>query len=114
MSVPLYVIDVAHPPRTADHVESELIRAWSQVRNSSTLRVLKIVHGYGSKGKGGSTREVVRNWAYHNRGKFRMVFDGEGYSLGNPDVQELVKEVGNYVDSDLERANPGILLIWVK
>jgi hypothetical protein len=114
MSAPLYTIDVAHPPRNAEEVEAELVAAWSEVRNSAAVRILKVIHGYGSGGKGGSTKEVVRNWAFRNRGKFRMIIEGERYSLGLPEVQELRKELGNYPDNDLERANPGVILIWVK
>ena len=114
MSDPVYLLDVAHPARSADEVESALVLAWSQVRNSTGLRILKVIHGYGSKGKGGSTRDVVRNWAFRNRARFRMVIEGERYSLTDPNVQELRKEIGNYGDSDLESANTGILLIWVR
>jgi len=114
MSLPLHTIDVAHPPRSAEQVEAELVDAWTQVRNSNSLRVLKIVHGYGSSGKGGSTREVVRNWAYRNRGKFRLILEGEIYSLANRDVQELRKEIGDFHDFDLKNGNPGVILLWVK
>jgi hypothetical protein len=114
MSALVHTIDVAHPPRNAEDVESELVEAWSQVRNSAALRLLKVIHGYGSGGKGGTTKEVVRSWAFRNRGKFRMIVEGEQYSLGVPEVQELRNELGNYPDIDLERANPGVILIWVK
>ncbi len=110
----LYIIDVAHPPRHPDNVEEELVQAWSHVRNSSTLRVLKIVHGYGSHGQGGSTKELVRNWVFQNRLKFRNTIDGENYTLHNAATAELRKELGAYEDSDLNAANPGIVVVWVK
>jgi hypothetical protein len=111
---PLLTIDVAHPPRHPDVVEEELLRALSQVRNSSTLRILKVIHGYGSSGKGGSTKDVVHNWMFRNRNKCKMIIDGEKYSLYHPDVQEMRKTLGNYEDPDLSSANPGITIIWVK
>lgn len=110
----LHVIDVAHPPRDADVVEKELLEGWSHVRNYSGLRILKIIHGYGSTGKGGVTREYVRNWAFKNRKRFLSIVPGENYDLFNPLVQELRKEVGEYADIDLGMSNSGIILIWIK
>jgi len=111
---PTLTIDVAHPARPASLVESELTDAWTNVRNSENLRILKIIHGYGSSGKGGSTREVVRNWAYRHRHRFLGIIEGEEYSVFSRQIQEMRKEVGNFEDSDLEKANPGMLLIWIK
>lgn len=110
---PLLTVDVAHPPRHPDAVEQVILESWSEVRNSSFLRVLKIIHGYGSSGKGGKTRELVRNWVFQNRSKFRLVIEGEHYSLLDPSTQEMRKEVGQFFDQDLDNANPGVTLIWV-
>jgi hypothetical protein len=110
----LLTIDVAHPPRPADDVEEQLLEAWNRVRASSTVRIVKVIHGHGSSGKGGSTRTVVRNWAFHHRSRFRAIIDGEVYGLFNPEVQDLRSEVGTFDDPDLDRANPGITYIWVQ
>jgi hypothetical protein len=110
----LYTIDVAHPFRHPDKVEEDLMQAWSQVRNSPSLRVLKIVHGYGSHGKGGATRECVRNWVFRNRSKFRTIINGEDYSLYSAMIVELRRELGDYQDHDLNAANGGITVVWVK
>lgn len=110
----LLTIDVAHPPLHPDQVEEELLRALSKVQNSPALHILKIVHGHGSSGRGGSTKETVRNWAFRNRHRFRAVVEGEQYSLYNPTVQEMRKDVGDYIDPDLSAANPGITIIWIK
>lgn len=112
--LPILTLDVAHPPRHPDIVEQELLDALSKVRNSSSLRILKIVHGHGSSGKGGSTKEGVRNWAFRFRGKFKAIIEGESYSVYDSDTQEMRREVGSYGDTDLENANPGITLLWVK
>jgi hypothetical protein len=108
------IIDVAHPPRPPDEVEQALLDAWETVRNSPALRIVKIIHGYGSGGKGGATREVVRNWAFRQKGRFRVVLYGEDYTLHNSATQEIRREVGQYPDSDLTMPNPGITIIWVK
>jgi hypothetical protein len=110
----LLTVDVAHPPCPPGDVEELLLQAWGRVRNSATLRVMKIIHGYGSSGRGGTTRDVVRNWAFSRRTRFRMVINGEDYDVSDPPTQELRREVGAYDDPDLHGANPGITIVWVK
>jgi hypothetical protein len=107
-------IDVAHPPRPAEVVEETLIESWSQVRNSASERLLKIIHGYGSSGIGGTTKELVTNWVFRRRDKFRAVISGESYDLYNPTVQELRKEIGDFADPDLGKSNPGITILWIR
>jgi hypothetical protein len=106
-----FVIDVGHPPQ---QVENELAEALAKVRNSSTLRVIKVIHGYGSHGRGGSTKETVRNWAFQFRRRFRAVINGEDYNIFDDDTQEMRQECGQIDDADLGLGNPGITLLWVK
>lgn len=109
----LYTIDVAHPPRPSSAVEQELLDAWHHVRRDPRLRILKVIHGYGSSGGPGSLRDTARNWAYTNRRHFRAIIDGEHYSLFDASTRELRTAVGSYDDPDLDTANRGILLIWI-
>lgn len=110
---PLFTIDVAHPPRSSSAVEQELHDAWQHVRHTPGLRLLKVIHGYGSTGGPGSTRETTRNWAYNHRRHFRAIIDGEEYSLFDASTRELRSAVGPYDDPDLDSANRGILVIWI-
>lgn len=114
MTGALLTIDVAHPPRHPDVVEAELDDAAVSVRRSGAYRVLKIVHGYGSSGRGGSTRELVRNWAFRRRAGFRSVIEGERYSLDDAATAELRLAVGSYSDPDLGGGNRGITIVWVR
>jgi hypothetical protein len=114
MTSPLLTIDVAHPPRHPDMVEEELNDALRQVRLSTFFRILKVIHGYGSSGKGGSTKTLVRNWAFLQRRSVRAIIEGERYSLFDPQTQALRQVVGEYDDPDLHSPNAGISLIWVK
>ena len=109
----IYEIDVAHPPRHPDLVEQALLDAWMIVRNSTNLRVLKIIHGYGSHGEGGQTRETVRNWAYQYRQRFEEIINGEEFSQTELATREMIAECGYCNDDDLGRANSGITLIWI-
>jgi hypothetical protein len=110
----LLAIDVGHPPRPPKQVESELEAALAKVRSSSTLRALKVVHGYGSHGRGGSTKETVRNWAFQFRKRFRAVINGEDYDIFDDATQEMREECGQVADADLGIGNAGITLFWVK
>ncbi len=110
---PLYTIDVAHPPRPSSAVERQLDDAWDHVRRTKHIRVLKVIHGYGSAGGPGSIRATTRNWAWERRRHFRAVIDGEDYSLQEARTQDLRKAVGDYSDADLGGGNPGILIIWI-
>ena len=107
-------IDVAHPPRPAEAVEEALVEAVNEVRNSPDLRVIKVIHGYGSKGKGGTTKEVVRNWAFVHRTRLTDVITGEEHSLTHLPSLKMRSAVGQYPDSDLTSHNPGITILWVK
>jgi hypothetical protein len=95
-------------------VEEELDDAAARIMRSASHRVLKVVHGYGSSGRGGTTREVVRNWAFRRGARFRAVIAGESYTLDDETTRELRIAVGSYADSDLGGANPGITIVWVK
>jgi len=110
----LLTVDVAHPPLPQERVEEILRESLTLVRNSAHLRVLKIVHGYGSSGAGGHTKTVVLNWTYQNRSRLRAVIQGEQYNLSEREVQTMRIEIGPYRDNDLEVANPGITICWVK
>lgn len=110
----LLTLDVPHPLLHPGAVEKTILESWSLARNPSSLRVLKMIHGYGRTGKGGKSRELVRNWVFQNRGKFRLAIEGESYSVYDRSPQEMRKEVGQFLDEHLDNANPGITLIWVK
>lgn len=110
---PMLTIDIAHPPTRGDELDIELSKAHRMVLADPGLRILKIIHGYGSTGKGGSMKDAVRNWGFRNCSKFRAVIEGEQYTLYDELVQQMRLQV-SYQDTDLETGNPGITVIWVK
>ena len=114
MKEPVLTIDVSHPPRHPEAVEQELRDALSFVRTSPVLRLLKIVHGYGSTGRGGSTLATVENWAFRERNRLRVIISGESYGLFDENTRRMRAEVGQYEDSDLGAGNKGITILWVK
>lgn len=110
----ILTIDVAHPARPPAVVEAELQDALMKVRNSKQWRALKAIHGYGSHGRGGATRETVRDWGYRFRRQFRAVIAGEDYNIFDDDTQDMRGECGQLADSDLGAFNLGMTIFWVK
>ena len=102
-------LDVAHPPRRPDEVERQLEEALSQVHKSTSLRVLKIIHG-----RSGNTKIITRNWAYNKGRRLRGIIYGENYTIFDQPTQEMRDEVGKFSDSDLKSPNDGIIILWVK
>jgi len=96
-----------------EDVEEVLQDALSRL-TSPDARVLKIIHGYGSSGKGSKTKEVVLNWTYRHKSRFRSVIKGEEYTPFHRDVQRMRGELGLFEDLDLRTPNPGITICWVK
>jgi len=97
-----------------DAVEELLMHAWMETRNSDSVRVLKVVHGFGSSGQGGKTLLVVRNWASRMKGKLRAVIGGEEFSLYNAETQAMRREVGEIDSAELDAGNRGITYLWIK
>jgi hypothetical protein len=105
-------IDVAHPPLSSEAAEAAL-DAWLRRQGSGGTRViLKIIHGYGSSGKGGTLKDTVRNWAYRRREKFSLVIPGEDFSVFDPDVQDAIREAGNPPLASFSDINQGMTLLF--
>ena len=78
------------------------------------IRVLKIVHGYGSSGVGGILRPVVRNFLRQarERGEIRLFVNGESFSSFDARSKEMMAASPELVlDRDLGRGNKGITLV---
>src|SRR5512140_2597413 len=95
----LITLDIAHPPLRASDAETALDETLRAMKSTSTKRVLKIIHGYGKSGKGGTLKETVLNWAYRNRRRIKSVIAGEQYSLHDKQTQEMRRACGPMADS---------------
>ncbi len=80
-------------------------------------RVLKVIHGYGSSGKGGALCVGLRK-SFRLRKKEGVIKDfivGEDFSIFNDPgltLLEAVPEMGG--DPDLSATNEGITIVWLK
>jgi hypothetical protein len=109
----ILTIDIAHPPLHAVEAEAVLDDALRTFSHSSRQRVLKIIHGYGSGGKGGALKTLVRNWAFTHRNRIREIIDGENLSPFNPIIQELIS-VTRVTLNEIGSPNEGVTLLWIR
>lgn len=96
--------------------DAAIKRLTFEIHNSKSLgcTVLKIIHGYGSSGKGGKIRTEARGYLDRivKKGTIKGFIEGERFSIFNEQTRnafitcpELRK------DSDLERYNNGVTFI---
>lgn len=107
------VINIEEGRPTADvainRLKSELVRAKTQ-----NVKVVKLIHGYGSSGVGGILKTVVRRELERmkKRGVIKLYVPGEKFEIFNADAIKILdssKSVKN--DRDLGRYNNGITMV---
>jgi hypothetical protein len=81
------------------------------------VQVLKVIHGYGSSGKGGALCVGLRK-SFGLRKKEGVIKDfvaGEAFSIFNPTVLALLEAVPELRgDRDLNATNEGVTILWLK
>jgi hypothetical protein len=81
------------------------------------VKVLKVIHGYGSSGKGGALCVGLRK-SFGLRKKECVIKDfvvGEDFSIFNDTVLALLEAVPELRgDPDLGAINEGVTIIWLK
>jgi hypothetical protein len=110
----IVTIDIAHPPLHPIEAERILDEALRKAKHSGKPIVLKIVHGYGSSGKGGALKTLAANWAYTRRGSFSLVAPGEKFSPFDSEIEEQIKRSGLSGFSDLGDVNEGVTILFLK
>jgi hypothetical protein len=97
-------------------VDQAIIRMDEAIRSAKSKRcnVLKLIHGYGSSGKGGAIRHEVQSaLAAHQRaGRIKAFVLGEDFSPFYPDARTAVKACPALaLDKDYARSNHGITIV---
>lgn len=103
-------IDVAHPPMSSAEAEDALDALLREAASGGGVALIRVIHGFGSRGKGGVLRTTVRNWAYRRRGKIATVIPGEDYSSLLPEVGEMLTGRGISI-GEVGPAGPGVTLL---
>ncbi|MEM5769887.1 MAG: Smr/MutS family protein, partial [Bacillota bacterium] len=99
-------------PTAADAIK----RVTFNIHNSRALgyTVLKLIHGYGSTGKGGKIRTETRRYLQQQKAKgaIRNFIPGEEFSIFNEATRAAFAVCDELRrDSDLERANNGVTIV---
>lgn len=97
----------------ADAAIRRLTYELAHSRNAG-VAVLKIIHGYGSSGKGGRIRTEARAYLQRlkNRREVKDVIPGEQFSIFDAATRSAFLLCGELRrDSDLERHNNGVTFI---
>ena len=81
------------------------------------VRVLKVIHGYGSSGKGGVLCVGLRKsfGLRKKEGVIKDFVEGEDFSIFNPTALTLLELVPALRgDPDLSATNEGITILWLR
>jgi hypothetical protein len=86
--------------------------------SGTAIKLIKVIHGYGSRGKGGRIKEAIRQeLIYQRRGHLIHSFiAGEDLQAGKEAYQELLRQnpiVKKVLTRDMF-SNPGITLVILK
>ena len=81
------------------------------------VRVLKIIHGFGSTGKGGKIRVAVRREleTMQRRGQIAFFIPGEKLTIFEADTRRLLQLCPAFrKDHDIDRHNNGVSVVVLK
>jgi hypothetical protein len=114
MPLNMRVINLEENRPTVDEMNRRLP---IELRNAKHTRVavLKLIHGYGSSGVGGTLRGAVRVTLEHarKRGEIRDFVQGEEFRISNEATWAMLKVYPELKqDRDLGRENRGITMVF--
>jgi hypothetical protein len=109
----LVVVNLKAGMPTVEQAKRRLLESLYAPRGASGP-VVKIIHGYGSSGKGGAIRTAIRELTaqWQREGKVLNVVPGESWSIFDAASQDLRHRHAFLAkDEDLDRGNAGITLV---
>jgi hypothetical protein len=116
MARKIELINMEHGFPTAEEARTRLATELDVARTKG-IGLLKIVHGYGSTGKGGTLRKALRTMLLklQNEGKIGRVIFGENWDLFDEPSRNLMERYPlTRGDRDIGRGNAGITLVEVR
>jgi hypothetical protein len=90
------------------------LKAELEAAKIERVRVLTIIHGYGSSGKGGAIKDECRKYLDYlsSIGEIKEYVAGEEFSRRSGRVKSLLGRFpGLAAKGDLDRRNPGVTLV---
>ena len=110
---PFKTLNVEAGLPTVDEARQLLLTELRQAKQSGVL-AMKIIHGYGSTGKGGALRGALRTSLLRRKkeGLVTRVIFGEKWSVFEEDARYAIDHCPELRhDRDLDRGNAGITLV---
>jgi hypothetical protein len=101
---------------TLDEARRQIIDELRKSRREG-VRVLKVIHGYGSSGRGGRLCVGLRrSFALRKKeGVIKDFIPGEEFSIFNATVLRMLEAAPELRgDPDLDATNEGVTLVWLK
>jgi len=97
-------------------VDDAIRRITYNIKNAGAFGVsaIKLIHGYGSTGKGGAIRTEARKYLERQkaRGQIKDYIPGESFSIFDDSTRKAFLVCGELRrDSDIERHNNGITIV---
>jgi hypothetical protein len=114
MNIRTINIEAALP--TLDEARKQVLAEIRQQKREG-VRVLKVIHGYGSSGKGGKLCIGLRkSFALRKKeGVIKNFVPGEDFSIFEEATLALLEAVPELRgDPDLNATNQGVTLLWLK
>lgn len=105
-------INIKESMPSIDEARIKLISEIEIARNTG-VRLLKIIHGYGSSGVGGALRLAIRKSLNYRKkdGHVENIIYGERFNRNNEDIKQTMKRYPALSsDSDYNRNNEGITI----
>lgn len=90
----------------------EILKSSVATAKSDRVKVLEIIHGYGSTGVGGAICVKTRQWlrAQVGKGKLKSVIEGENFSMFDEKSRQLHAKY-NELSKYYNKGNNGITII---
>lgn len=111
----LKTINIEEDLPSLEEARRQVAEEIRRAKREST-RILKIIHGYGSSGRGGTLCIGLRkSFALRRKeGVIRAFVPGEEFSIFNSTVQAMLEAAPALRgDPDLNAANEGITVLWI-
>jgi hypothetical protein len=111
----LRTINIEADLPTLDEARRRVIEEIRKAKREG-VRVLKIIHGYGSSGKGGALCIGLRKSFVLRRkeGVIKDFVPGEDFSIFNRTTLSMLEAApGLRGDPDLDATNEGVTLVWL-
>jgi hypothetical protein len=109
------VVNMEYGLPTADEARKRLVTELDLARRKG-VKVLKLIHGYGSSGRGGKLRTALRSVLRkrEQQGTVGRIIEGEVWSIFDEASRGLLDHYPDLRgDRDLEKGNAGITLVEI-